>query len=201
VVDYRLAPEHPFPAGLNDAEAVYRALIQERDPSRIVVAGDSSGGGLALSLALRLKQRSAPQPAGYCIISPWLDLTQTSASYQTKPEADPVVSKSGLDATAPLYLAGHDPRDPLASPLFGDFSGIAPLLVQVGSEEVLLDDAVGVSRAAGAAGVDVRLEIWPQMIHVWHGFADRLEAGRRAIAVAGEWIDQRLADGARPGPP
>jgi acetyl esterase/lipase len=197
VVDYRLGPEHPYPAAAEDAEAAYLALIGTRDPRGVVVAGDSAGGGLALTLALRLKARGAAQPAGYCIFSPWADFTQSSPTYQTRAAADPLVSKERLDAAARAYLAGHDPRDPLASPLFGDFSNVAPMLIQVGSDEVLLGEAAAVAQSAGAAGVAVRLEIWPQMLHVWHSFADRLEPGRRAIAVAGAWVGGTLAEAER----
>jgi len=194
VVDYRLGPEHPYPAAAEDAVAAYLALIETRKPSSIVVVGDSAGGGLALMLALRLKARGAPQPAGYCLLSPWADFTQSARTYQTRAEADLLVSKERLDAVAAGYLAGHDPRDPLASPVFGDFAGLAPMLVHVGADEVLLGDAIAITEAAGAANVAVRLEVWPDMPHVWHNLFDRLEEGRRAMAVVGQWIAERLAE-------
>lgn len=192
-IDYRLAPEHPFPAALDDAEAAYRALLADRPSSSIVIAGDSAGGGLSLALALRLKETGLPQPAGIFVISPWTDLLQSSETCHTKAASDPIISREGLDAMASAYLGGADGRLPLASPLYGDFAGIAPILIHVGSEEVLLGDSTSLALAAGAAGAPVRLEIWPEMIHVWHSFADRLAPAREAIASAAQWIASRLA--------
>jgi len=191
--DYRLGPEHPCPAAVEDALAVYRWMLDDGpEPERIVVAGDSAGGGLTLALALQLKAHGLPQPAGLFAVSPWADLTQSHATYRTKADDDPMIAKAGLDASAEAYLGGMDPRDPRASPVFGDFKDLAPLLIQVGSEEALLGDSLMVAERAGHARVEVRLEVWPEMIHVWHAFGGQLAAGRRAVAAAGAWMDARL---------
>lgn len=194
VADYRLAPEHRFPAAVDDAVAVYRALLDGgADPTRLIVAGDSAGGGLAMALAQSLKRQGLGQPAGYVLLSPWADLTQSGASYAANGAVDPMISKAGLDEQAAAYLGALDPRDPLASPVLGDFQGVAPVLIQTGSEEALLSDSTALTEALGLARVDVRLEIWPEMIHVFHAWGAVLGAARRAIGVAGAWMDQRFA--------
>lgn len=192
--DYRLGPEHRFPSAVEDVVAVYRALVERgTEPARLIVAGDSAGGGLAMALALALKAEGLPQPAGYFIISPWTDLTQSGASYRTKADTDPMISKAGLDQMALAYLGGLDARDPLASPVLGDFEGVAPVLIQTGSEEALLSDSLTMTDVLAQARVDVRLEIWPEMIHVFHAWGAALQAARRAIKVAGVWMDERFA--------
>ena len=193
VAEYRLAPEHPCPTAVDDAVAVYRWMLEAGgEPERIVVAGDSAGGGLTLALALSLKDLGLPQPAGLFVISPWADLTQGQDTYRSKAADDPMITKAGLDLSAEAYLAGFDARDPRASPVFGDFTGLAPLLIQVGSEEALLGDSLMLAERAGHARVEVRLEVWPEMIHVWHAFGGQLGAARRAIRIAGAWMDDRL---------
>lgn len=193
VADYRLGPEHRFPAAVEDVVAVYRTLLASGvEPARLVVAGDSAGGGLAMALALALKTEGLAQPAGYFVISPWADLTQSGASYAAKSAVDPMISKAGLDEQAAAYLGGLDPLDPLASPVLGHFEGVAPMLIQTGSEEALLSDSTKLAEALGLARVEVRLEIWPEMIHVFHAWGAVLGAARRAIGIAGVWMDQRF---------
>lgn len=193
VADYRLGPEHRFPAAVEDAVAVYKAMLADgAEPGKLVVAGDSAGGGLALALALALKGEGAPQPAGYFVISPWADLTQSGASYRTKADTDPMITKAGLDENAQMYLGGLDAHDPLASPVFGDFAGVSPVLIQTGSEEALLSDSITMADVLGHARVDVRLEVWPEMIHVFHAWGGGLQAARRAIKLAGGWMEARF---------
>jgi epsilon-lactone hydrolase len=192
-VGYRLAPEHPFPAAIEDARSAYRFLLDQGvAPSKIAIGGDSAGGGLTLALMTRVRDGREPLPACAWLVSPWVDLRMTGASLAEKAAIDPLISKPYLEELASAYLAGADPANPLVSPLNADLAGLPPLLVQVGSAETLLDDAVRIARRAGAADVRVNLEIWPHMIHAWHLWAAHLEAGRRAIASAGAFIRAHL---------
>jgi acetyl esterase/lipase len=191
-LDYRLAPEHPFPAAVEDAwEAYWWLLCQGIAPAQIVVAGDSAGGGLTVALLLALREAGMPLPAAGVCLSPWMDLALTGASLWTQPAAD-YLNFEVLRASARMYLAGHDARDPLASPLYADLRGLPPLLLQVGSAELLLDDSRRFARRAQAAGADVELELWPGMVHVWH-FTYRIEPmARRAVQSAGRFIRRQL---------
>lgn len=192
VAEYRLGPEHKHPAAVEDAVAVYRWMLdQGGEPEHTIIAGDSAGGGLTLAAALALKAAGLPQPAGLFVISPWADLTQSHATYDTKAADDPMISRARLDEMAGHFLGEGDAKDPLASPVFGDFTGLAPILIQVGSEEALLGDSLMIAERAGHARVHVQLEVWPEMIHVWHVFGGQLGAARRAIAAAGAWMAAR----------
>lgn len=189
-VDYALAPEHPFPAAVDDAFAAWRALLAEGlDPRRCAILGDSAGGGLALSLALRLRDEGIPLPAAVVAISPWTDLAITGPSAQAG-ASDPMMDASALGPMAAEYLAGADPRDPYASPLYGDLHGLPPILIQVGDDEILRDDATRMAEKLEKAGCPVTLEIWPRMPHVWHAFAPIMPEARRAISRIGEFVRQ-----------
>ena len=192
VLDYRMAPEHPFPAAVDDALAAWKALIAlGRDPSRTVIAGDSAGGGLTLACTIAARDAGVAMPAGMHVISPWCNLTNVSAAYAAKAATDFVITQAGIDEFAVTYLAGTDPKTPLASPLFGDLAGLPPLLIQVGSEEVLMSDSTSLAEAAGLARVDVTLRIWPAMIHIWPFFA-QLSASGPAIAESSAWIKKTV---------
>lgn len=192
-VDYRLAPETPFPGAVDDAAAAFLALLDRGfRPENIVIAGDSAGGGLTLSTLVQLRDAGHPLPACAVLISPWADLACGGGSITSKAAADPSLTEAALRTTAAHYLNGADPKTPLASPIHANLSGLCPLLVQVGSSEILLDDAVRVAQVAGHAGTSVRLDIWPEMVHVWHAFAFMLPAGRAAIADAGAFFKTHL---------
>lgn len=188
-LDYRLAPECPFPAAVEDAVAGYRYLLaRDIAPRRIAIAGDSAGGGLLVAAMVAIRDAGLPQPGcGWCI-SPWVDMEMIGETMTTKAAADPMVQKEGVAEMARLYLNGADPRSPLAAPIYADLAGLAPLLIQVGAAETLLDDAIRLAKVAGTAEVRVDLQIWPEMIHVWHLFHPELKAGLRAIEEGGAFV-------------
>jgi len=191
-INYRLAPEHPFPAALEDAVSAYRWLPDQGfDPSQTIIAGDSAGGGLALAILLTLRDAGERLPAGAVCISPWTDLALTGASIRTKAQADPILDLYSLDMYAKYYAGEREPAFPLISPLYADMKGLPPLLIQVGTDEILLDDAARCAENARQAGVDVTLEIWDEMFHVFQliGF---LPETKKAMAQIAEFVSQNL---------
>jgi epsilon-lactone hydrolase len=194
---YRLAPEHPFPAPVEDTIAGYRFLLaQGLRPGRIAIACDSAGGGLTVAALVAIRDAGLPQPAcGWCI-SPWVDMQAIGGSMTDNAGRDPSVQKDAILEMARYYMGTADPRSPLAAPLYADLRGIAPLFIQVGSVETLLDDSIRLARRAGLADVPVDLQIWPEMMHVWHIYSAELKAGRGAIEAGGAFI-RSMIDGAR----
>jgi epsilon-lactone hydrolase len=192
-MEYRLAPEHPFPAGLEDAVSGYQWLLDSGiKPEHVVIAGDSAGGGLAVATLLALRDRGLPLPAAAVCFSPWVDLLGEGDSMTTRADIDPMIQKEGLLWYTGLYMAGGDPKAPLASPLYADLTGLPPMLIQVGDAETLLDDSTRFTEKLKAADVSVELEIWDNMIHVWQLFAPILSEGREAIDKAGAFIAEKL---------
>jgi acetyl esterase/lipase len=192
-INYRLAPEFPFPGALEDATAAYRWLIaNDAKASDIVVAGDSAGGGLSLSTLVALRNAADPLPAAAVCLSPWVDMEATGDSMTTRATIDPVNQREGILNNAKLYLGNGDRKAPLVSPLYADLTNLPPLLIQVGESEVLLDDSKRLALRAKRYGVDVNLEIWPEMIHVWQLFAAVLPEAQQAIEHIGAFIRKHL---------
>jgi monoterpene epsilon-lactone hydrolase len=184
-VDYRLAPENPFPAAVDDAVAAYRALLDGGTPSsRIAFVGESAGGGLVIAALVALKDAGLPQPSSAVVFSPWTDLTMSGDSLVGKADVDPAMTAKGLATRARDYLGATDPAAPLASPIFADLTGLAPLHIQVGSHEVLLDDAIRLAARAGEYDVPVELQVWPQVPHVFQAFAALLDDADAALRAA-----------------
>jgi len=193
-VGYRLAPEHPFPAALDDAVSSYHWLLDQGiSPSRIAVVGDSAGGGLALSMVIAIRDAGAPIPAAIVAIGPSTDLAKEGASMKERAHLDPIVTYESSTAHALRYVGPKgNLKHPLASPLYADLRGLPPLLIMVGTHEALFDDSTRFAAKAEAAGVEVQLDIWEEMIHVWPFFADILPEGRQAIDKIGDYIKARI---------
>jgi epsilon-lactone hydrolase len=193
-LDYRLAPENPYPAAVDDARAAYEGLLgQGVDPGRIVLAGESAGGGLAVAVLLAAREAGLPMPSCLYLMSPYADLTLSGESLVTRESLDPILTPEGLRARAPEYIGGADAADPLISPIFGDLSGLPPLLIQVGSHEILLSDALRLAARAATSDVAVTLEVTPGAPHVFQGFGGLLDEAVAALGRASEFITAQLS--------
>ena len=190
--DYRLAPEHPFPAAVEDASKVYRWLAGRMDPGRIVFVGDSAGGGLVLATLHKMRDEGFALPRAAVAISPWTDLALTGPSLRANAKADPMMDVKRLPEFARYYLGESDPRHPYASPLYGDAAGLPPMLIQVGRDEILRDDAARMAAKLRHAGCEVEFEEWPRMPHVWHHYARLIPEGRQAFERIGAFVRTRL---------
>jgi phosphinothricin tripeptide acetyl hydrolase len=196
-VDYRRAPEHPHPAAVEDAVAVYRWLLDQGvRPAEIVVAGDSAGGGLTVATLIAAREAGLPLPAAGVCISPWVDMEGSGASMTANDPRDPLVKKDLILGMAQAYLGDQDRRTPLAAPLYADLRGLPPMLIQVGTAETLLDDARRLAERAKAAGVNVTLEEWPDMIHDWHWFGSFLPEAQQASERIGAFMQERMGQSA-----
>lgn len=192
LIDYRLAPEHPFPAAVEDATTAYRWLVKDGvDPARLTVAGDSAGGGLTVATLVALRESGDSLPAAGVCISPWVDMEAIGESMTTRSGRDPMVQREGLLNFAGMYLNGADPRSPLAAPLYADLKGIPPLLIQVGTAETLYDDSIRLVERARESGVDAVMEPWDEMVHIWLMFAPFLPEGQQAVERIGEYMRER----------
>jgi len=193
LINYRLAPEHPFPGALEDADCAFHYLLEQGlEASKTIIAGDSSGGGLAVALTLLLRDRQEPLPAGIVCISPWLDLTLSGETILSCAETDPLISRETSLFHAGCYVGQHDPRSPLISPVFADLSSFPPMLIQVGEHEILRSDSLRLAEKARQAGVDMTLEVWEGMWHVWHAYGGLIPEAQRAIDRIGAFVEEQL---------
>lgn len=194
IIEYRLAPENPFPAAVEDALKAYKWLIEKEgiNPQNTIIAGDSAGGGLTLATLIQIRDNHLPMPAAGITLSPWTDLAHTGNSITTKAQIDPFITVYDLIFDANLYLGDAHPQNPLASPLYADLKGLPPLLIQVGTDEILLDDSTRFAERAEEAGVNVQLDVWQDMIHVFQAFADWAPEGQEAIEKIGQYIQNRI---------
>lgn len=191
-VEYRLAPEHPHPAAVEDATAAYKWLLDQGiDPSRVVISGDSAGGGLTVATLVALRDEGVPLPAAAVCLSPWVDLEGEGETMTSLADVDVMVKREKLLEMATDYLSGAHPRTPLAAPLHAELKGLPPMLIHVGAHETLLDDSRRLAEKARKAGVEVALEIWDHMIHVWHFFSPMLPEGAQAIEKIGAYIREK----------
>jgi monoterpene epsilon-lactone hydrolase len=194
LIDYRLAPEHPFPAAVEDAVTGYRWLLSSGiKPARVAIAGESAGGGLSVATLVSLRDALEPLPAAAVAVSPWVDMEALGKSMVSRAAADPLLQRDMLLEMARNYLGNADPRTPLASPIHADLAGLPPLLIQVGTAEVLYDDARRLAERAESAGVEVVLEPWEDMIHMWPAFAAMLPEGQQAIDRIGEFVQKHTS--------
>jgi monoterpene epsilon-lactone hydrolase len=192
-INYRLAPEYPFPAGLDDCVNSYEWLLHTGiNPQKIVVAGDSAGGNLTLALLVALRDADKPLPAGAVVLSPATDLAFTGESLKTRAHLDPILSNLGSNSIVPDYITSNDPHHPYISPLYADLKGLPPILIHVGDHETLLDDSVRFGERARAAGVDAKVVVWPEMFHVFQIFVPLLPEARNAVAQLASFIKSRM---------
>jgi epsilon-lactone hydrolase len=193
LIDYRLAPEHPYPAAVEDAVLAYRWLLKNGYPSNnIVIAGDSAGGGLAIAALVKLRDLGEPLPAAAVCLSAWTDLELTGESMKTHIQKDPFLTPSWLQYMAKHYVADNDFRLPLISPIYADLAMLPPLLIQAGSDEILLSDSIRIAERARKAGIDTTLDVWENMWHVWHFFAGKMPEAKSAINRISNFIHENI---------
>jgi monoterpene epsilon-lactone hydrolase len=191
-IDYRLAPEHPYPAALEDALKAYQHILRGNSPENLIVGGESAGGNLAVALMLKLRDQRLPLPRAAYLLSPWLDMTQTSEAYQKVASRDPMITIDVIRPMAAAFL-GKQSDTPMTSPVRADPADLPPMLIQVGTDEVLLSDSTTFAKNAAIAGVEVRLHVWPEMPHAWPLFHPLIRAGLSAIEEAGAWMRAKLS--------